>query len=217
MAIWDPCEELRGLGCMHYSRRGSEQYVGTPLLFFEMWCILEVAGWEMDWKTPVTQQLFVSREGRGVVTFMLMTYCLLAACVISHHVCVCVAHVWNGSRWFQVSLSTSRFIGIRNLNAQNPWDVWQSGYLASFPSDDTMLYRHTPVKRQESDVRSFRLKTCRVIMFFFFFTSADHEGMRRSRGGRDHTRSRHWIEISGLLVTAVTQLLCSMGRAKSIY
>ena len=44
----------------------------------------------MDWKTPVTQQLFVSAEGRGVVTFMLMTYCLLAACVISHHVCVCV-------------------------------------------------------------------------------------------------------------------------------
>jgi hypothetical protein len=74
----------------------------------------------MDWKTPVTQQLFVSREGRGVVTFMLMTYYLLAACVISHHLCVCVAYVWNGSRWFLVSLSTSRFIGIRNLNAQNP-------------------------------------------------------------------------------------------------
>ena len=42
----------------------------------------------MDWKTPVTQQLFVSREGRGVVTFILMTCCLLASCVISHHVCV---------------------------------------------------------------------------------------------------------------------------------
>jgi len=44
----------------------------------------------MDWKTPVTQQLFVSREGRGVVTFMLMTYCLLASCVIYLTPCVCV-------------------------------------------------------------------------------------------------------------------------------
>jgi hypothetical protein len=43
----------------------------------------------MDWKAPVTQQLFVSREGRGIVTFMLMTYCSLL--VLFHsmlYVCV---------------------------------------------------------------------------------------------------------------------------------
>ena len=174
MLIADGCGNLgpgwgaAGLGCRQYARCGNKQYVGTPLLFCVMWCILGAAGWEMDWKTPVTQQLFVSAEGRGVVTFMLMTYCLLAACVISHHVCVCVCvtYVWNGSRWFQVSFFHTRFIGIRNLNAQNPWDVWRSGYLASFPSDDTMLYHRTLVKRQESYVRSFRLKTYRVVMSY---------------------------------------------------
>ena len=65
--------------------------------------------------------------------------------------CVCVAYVWSGSRGFQVSLSTMRFIWIRNVNAQNPWDVWRSVYLACFPLHDTMLYLRTPVKRQESD------------------------------------------------------------------
>ena len=82
--------------------------------------------------------------------------------------CVCVAYVWNGSRWFQVSLCTMRFIWIRNLNAQNPWDVWQSGYVASFPSDSTVVYPHTLVKRQESDVRSFRLKTYRIVIRVFY-------------------------------------------------
>jgi len=74
-------------------------------------------------------------------------------CYLTPWVCVrvCVAYVWSGSRWFQVSLSTMRFIWIRNVNAQNPWDVWRSGYLASFPSHDTMLYLRTLVKRQESD------------------------------------------------------------------
>ena len=161
MLIADGCGNLGPvwgagvLGCRQYARCGNKQYVGTPLLFCVTRCILGVAGWEMDWKTPVTQQLFVSQEGRGVVTFMLMTYCLLASCVISHHacvcVCVCVAYVWSGSSWFQVFLSTMRFIWIRNVNAQNPWDVWRSGYLASYPSHDTMLYLRTLVKRQESD------------------------------------------------------------------
>jgi len=87
-------------------------------------------------------------------------------CYLTPRVCMCVAYVWSGSCWFQVSLSTMRFIWIRNLNAQNPWDVWRSGYLASFPSHDTMLYLRTLVKRPESDDRSFRLKTYGVAMFY---------------------------------------------------
>jgi hypothetical protein len=35
-------------------------------------------------------------------------------CYLTPCLCVCVAYVWNESRWFQVSLSALRFNGIRN-------------------------------------------------------------------------------------------------------
>jgi hypothetical protein len=119
-------------------RVGAKWHISTPLLFCEMRCILV---WRGE-RTPVTQQLFVSWEGRGFVTFMLMTYCWLL--VLSH---TCCMYVCLYGTEMQVAGSCFPFLqwvsfdSGRNFNTNNPRHVHWSGYM-SIPSPLKYLRRH---------------------------------------------------------------------------
>ena len=153
IAIWDPCEELGGAELQAVTC-GNKQHVGTPLLFCEMRCILGVAGWEMDWKTPVTEQLFVLREWRGLwLSCWWLTACWLL--VLFHTMCVCVCVCV--SLMYETGVVGSRFPFPQCVPFES--EIWMHRILVMFgrvgawhpfPSDDTMFYHHKLVKRQES-------------------------------------------------------------------